>query len=38
MFVVVTGLMITVEMGTEVSKVSIGRETVMVGAPSGVST
>jgi hypothetical protein len=31
MFVVTTGLMITVAMGTEVSKVSIGRDTATGG-------
>ena len=35
MSVVVTGSMITVAMGTEVSKVVIGRDTVISGAPWG---
>ena len=36
MSVVITGSMITVELGTEVSKFAIGRDTVIV-SPSGAS-
>jgi hypothetical protein len=35
MFVVTTGSMIIVERGTVLAKVSIGRETVIAGKPSG---
>jgi hypothetical protein len=35
MSVVITGSMITVAMGTEVSKVAIGRDTVINGASGG---